>query len=97
MITIDFCLTFTALLQRPIRRKTDQQLVDVVERGITVPDDSILSQSDVHSLYDDVHGIRVRNTDLGVKSSSSPVIVYYKVYAFVMANQEAFISRLKQA
>lgn len=97
MITIDFCLTFTELLQRPIRRKTDQQLVDVVERGIIVPDESIFSQSDVHSLYDDVHGIRIKNTELGVKSSSSPVIVYYKVYAFVMTNQEAFISRLKQA
>lgn len=97
MITIDFCVTFTQLIQRPIRRKTDQQLIDVVERGVKIPDDSIFTQSDIHSLYDDVHGLRVKNDDLGVKSSSSPVIIYYKVYAFVMANQEAFISRFKQA
>jgi len=72
-------------------------LVDLVEKGIPVAVESIFTQSDVHSLFGDIHGVRVKNLDIDVKSHSSPISIYFKVYSFVMANQDAFIHRLKQS
>lgn len=85
MITVDFCTTFTQLLPRPIRRKADKHMVDLVEHGSLVPENSVFSESDIHSVFGCAD----------VKSSDSPVVIYFKVYSFMMANQDAFIQRLQ--
>lgn len=93
MITVDFCIAFIQMLPRPIRRKADMQLVDVAERGISNPPSSIFQTSDIYSMFDN----RSKFKDGSFESTNSPVIVYAKVYAFVMENQNEFIERLKNS
>jgi hypothetical protein len=87
MITVDFCVIFTQLLPLPTRRKADQHMVDLISRGRLVPENSVFSESDIHSLFGSAD----------MNSSNSPVVTYFKVYSFMMANQEAFVQRIQQS
>ncbi len=93
MLTVDFCIAFIQMIPRPIRRKVDLQMVEVVERGIPIPASSILGASDIHSMFDS----RVKFNKDKFESVHSPVIIYSMVYAYVMDNQNEFINRLKKS
>lgn len=97
MITVDFCVIFTQLLPQPIRRKSDQHMFELVQSGKIVPDDKVFNQATISCLFGNVQDLRFKNLDVFVESSSSPVVIYFKVYSFMMANQDAFVQRLQQS
>ena len=95
MITVDFCVTFTQLLPQPIRSKPDQQMFDLVQSGKLIPDANVFDQFTISCLFGNVQDLRFKNLDSFVESSYSPVAIYFKVYSFMMANQDAFVQRLQ--
>jgi len=97
MITVDFCVIFTQLLPQPIRYKSDQQMFDLVEFGTLVPEKKIFKKVDISCFFGNIQELRFKDLDAFVESSSPAVVIYFKVYSFMMANQYAFVQRLQQS